>query len=237
MKNDKDNCLLHLCRQDTGGKRARREEITPLLVVCHLLIIDGGLLIIPVIIRDMSKTNAKSGQLSSSQQGIRVGDGWVDRDVRELKEWLIPLTVNDLLVVPNNLQALLHDIHVLIHAPACFKDTPEHLQDDGVETRSGGGTTAMGSAGMSGSRSRRTSTRSPWILGHYGAKRLMSYNLIELLLGHHLNHVLNIRCKSTRSQWVGGDVPNLIHNILKNIKAHRPRESIKQVSLIGQNSL
>jgi hypothetical protein len=89
----------------------------------------------------------------------------------------------------------------LIRVLARGKDTPKHLQDARVETKSGGaGTTAMGSARRSGSMSRRTSMRSPWILVHYGAKWFMSYILIELLLSHHLNYVLNIWCKSTRSQ-------------------------------------
>jgi hypothetical protein len=95
--------------------------------------------------------------------------------VRELKKRLIPLTVNNLLVAPHNLKVLLHHIHALIRAPAHDKDTPEHLQDARVENRSGGGTITTGSAGRSSSKSGRTSTRSPWILGHCGVKRLMCY--------------------------------------------------------------
>jgi hypothetical protein len=113
---------------------------------------------------------------------------------------------------------LLHHIHVLIHAPARGKDTLEHLQDARVDTRSVGGTNSVSSVGRSGNRSGGASMMIPRILGHCRVKRLILYILVELVMCHHLNHVLNIRCKSIRSQWVGDDVPNLIHNILKNIK-------------------
>jgi hypothetical protein len=79
-------------------KRARSEEAAPLLVVLHLLVVIGL-----VIIVNTSRTNTKSSQLSGSQRCIKVGDRWEDRDIGELKEQLMPLTVDDLLVVPNNL--------------------------------------------------------------------------------------------------------------------------------------
>jgi hypothetical protein len=44
-----------------------------------------------------------------------------------LKKWLIPLTVNDLLTAANNMNLLLHHIHMLICAMAHGKDTREHL--------------------------------------------------------------------------------------------------------------
>jgi hypothetical protein len=77
---------------------------------------------------------------------------------------------------------------------------------------------------------------SPRIPRHCGAKWLMCYILVEFLLGHHISHVLNIESKSTGSQRDGGDVSNLFHNVLKNIKAHRLHESIQQLSLIRQYS-
>jgi hypothetical protein len=66
-------------------------------------------------------------------------------DVGELLERLIPLAVNNLLVAPHNLKAMIHHIQTLISAPICGKDTPEHLQDAGVGSRSGGGTTTVSS--------------------------------------------------------------------------------------------
>jgi hypothetical protein len=54
-------------------------------------------------------------------------DGREDRDVWELLERLIPLAVNNLLVALHNLKALIHHIQTLISAPACGKDTSEHL--------------------------------------------------------------------------------------------------------------
>jgi hypothetical protein len=116
-----------------------------------------------------------------SQRAVGVGDRWEDRDVGELLERLIPLAVNNLLVAPHNLKALILHIQTLISASACGKDTLERLQDAGVGSRSRGGTTTMGSVRRS---SRRTSTRSPWILGHCRTKRVMTHILVELLLRH-----------------------------------------------------
>jgi hypothetical protein len=70
-----------------------------LLDVLRFLII-VGLHLIVIVRRNTSRTNAKSSQLSRSQRAVGVGDGWEDRDVRELLEWLVPLAVNNLLVVP-----------------------------------------------------------------------------------------------------------------------------------------
>jgi hypothetical protein len=115
----------------------------------------------------------------------RVEDGREDRDIGELLEWLIPLTVNNLLVMPHNLKALIHHIQMLISAPTCDKDTSKHLQDAGVGSGSRGGTTTTGRVRRSSNRSsKRTSTRIPWILGHYRAKRVMTHILVELLLCH-----------------------------------------------------
>jgi hypothetical protein len=68
---------------------------------------------------------------------------------------------------------------------------------------------------------------SPGILGYCGAKRVMPHILLELLMCHHLNHVLNIGCKSTQSELVGGNVPNLIYNVLKHIKPLMLHECIQ----------
>jgi hypothetical protein len=114
-----------------------------LVVLCLLVII--GLRLIAVIRRNMSRANVESSQLGRSQRAVGVRDGQEDRDVRELLERLIPLAVNNLLVVLHNLKALIHHIHALISASACGKDTPEHLQDAGVGSRSKGGTTTASS--------------------------------------------------------------------------------------------
>jgi hypothetical protein len=67
-------------------------------VLRFLIIVDLRLIVI--VRRNTSRTNAKSSQLSRSQRAVGVGDGWEDRDVGELLEWLVPLAVNNLLVVP-----------------------------------------------------------------------------------------------------------------------------------------
>jgi hypothetical protein len=94
----------------------------------------------------------------------------------------------------------------------------------------------VGSASRSHGWGRRARMMSPQILGHGVMRRHMLDILVELLMCHHLNHILNVRIKSTRSHRVGGNVPNLINNILKNIKAYGFHESIQQVLLIGQYS-
>jgi hypothetical protein len=138
-----------------------------LLIILHLLIIIGLLLI---VVRNMSSANAESSQLDRRQQGVGVRDMREDRYVRKLQERLVPLAMNVLLIAPHNLKALIQHIHTLIRALTCGKDTSEHLQDAAVGTRSGGDTTTAGSAGRSGSNSGRTSSSSPWFLGHCGAK-------------------------------------------------------------------
>jgi hypothetical protein len=75
----------------------------------------------------MSSVNVESSQLGRSQRAVGVGDGREDRDVGKLLEWLVTLAMNNLLVVPYNLKALIHYVQTLISAPACDKDTPEHL--------------------------------------------------------------------------------------------------------------
>jgi hypothetical protein len=192
-----------------------------LLVILHLLIIVG--LLLAIIIGNMSRANAEVSQLDRSQWGIGVGDGREDRDVRELLEQLIPLAVNNLLVVLHNLQVLFHDIQALIRAPTHHKDASGHLQKAVVGAGGRRGTTAASTVRRS---SRKTSTRSPHILWHYGVKRIMSWVMVEFLLGHHLNHVLNIWSKATWSKRFGGYVSYLIYNVLKDVKAHRLDESI-----------
>jgi hypothetical protein len=164
-----------------------------LLIILHLLIvIDGLLIIIIVIIGSSSGTNAKTNQISRSQRGIGVGDGWEDGHVRELKKRLILLTVDNLLDVSNYLKALIHHIHVLIRATTHGKDTPEHLQETRAGASGGGGATIVGRVRRSHSWKRRSSAVSPQILGHCGAKWFMCVILIELLICHNLNHALNI---------------------------------------------
>jgi hypothetical protein len=203
-----------------------------LIVLCLLVVV--GLHLIVVIQRNTTRANAKSSQLGRSQWVIGVWDGREDRDIGELLKWLVPLAVNNLLAMPHNLKALIHHIQTLISVPTCGKDTLEHLQDARVGSRSGGGTTTAGSVRRS---SRRTSTRSPWILGHCRTKRVMTHIFVELLLCDRLNYKLNIWSKATWSERVGGYVSYLIHNALEDIKAHRLHESIQQVPLISRNSL
>jgi hypothetical protein len=91
---DRDNSLLPLCHQGTKKWKEVKEVKMPrrLLVVLHLLIVIGLLFIIIVVIRSTCKADAKSYQLSRSRRGIGVRDGWEDRHVGELKEWLISLS-------------------------------------------------------------------------------------------------------------------------------------------------
>jgi uncharacterized membrane protein len=97
-----------------------------LLVILYLLIIIGLRLIV-VVRRSTSMANVESSQLGRSQRAVGVGDGWEDRDVRELLERLIPLAVNNLLIALHNLKALIYHIQTLIGAPACGKNTPENI--------------------------------------------------------------------------------------------------------------
>jgi hypothetical protein len=145
---DKDNSLLPLCRQGTKKGKEPKQAKMPhqLLIILHLLVIIGFLFIIIIVVGSMCRADAKSSQLSRSQRDIWFGDGWVDRHARELKKRLILLTMNDLLVAPDDLNALLHHLHVLICVTAYGKDTLEHLQDAKVGARGGGGTTTAGSA-------------------------------------------------------------------------------------------
>jgi hypothetical protein len=115
---DKNKSRLPLCGQGTKKGKEPKQVQAPcgLLIVLYLLIVIGLLFIIIVIVGSMRGANAKSSQLSMSQWGIGVGDGREDRHVGELKERLIPLTVNNLLVALNYLKALLHHIHALIRA-------------------------------------------------------------------------------------------------------------------------
>jgi hypothetical protein len=105
-----------------------------LLIILRLLIVIGGLLLL-IIVRSMSGTDAKDYQLSKSQQGIGVGNGREDRHVGELKERLIPLTVDNLLGAPNYLKALLRHIRVLFRAMTHDKDTSKYLQEARVGAR------------------------------------------------------------------------------------------------------
>jgi hypothetical protein len=140
-----------------------------LLVVLRPLIVASLLLI--VVVGNLRRANAEGSQLSRSQRGVGVRDGQEDRDVGELLEWLIPLAVNNLLVAPHNLQVLLHDIEALIQAPTHHKDASEDLQKAIFSAGGRRGTATVGSARRSSSR---TSTRSPQMLRHCRANRIMS---------------------------------------------------------------
>jgi hypothetical protein len=65
----------------------------------------------------------------------------------------------------------------------------------------------------------------------------MTHILVELLLRHRLNHKLNVWSKAIGSKRVGGYVPYLIYNVLKDIKEHRFHERIQQVPIISRNGL
>jgi hypothetical protein len=126
--NNKDNPLLPLCRQDKKMEKSYEAKVLRrLLIVLRLLIVVDLLLIVIIVVRNMSKSNAEGSQLCMSQRGIGVGDRREDRYAAKLQERLILLTVNNLLVAPHNLKALIHHIHALIRALTCGKDTTEHL--------------------------------------------------------------------------------------------------------------
>jgi hypothetical protein len=57
----------------------------------------------------------------------------------------IPLAVENLLLPPKDLCAVLRNIHALVGPVGHGQDTPEHLQEAGVGTGGGGGTTTLGS--------------------------------------------------------------------------------------------
>jgi hypothetical protein len=156
----------------------------------------------------------------------RVINGRVDRHVKELKERLIPLTMNDLLIVVNNLHLLLYHIHALICVTTHGEDALKHLQEIGV-LRGGRDTIAVGSVSRSHDWRQRRRVMSSWILGNCWMKRLICSILVELLMDHHLNHALNIRSKSARSLRVGGIVPYLIHYVVEHIKPLMLHEQLK----------
>jgi hypothetical protein len=79
-------------------KREKSYEVqkqSRLLIILHLLVI-GSLRLIVVIGRNTSRANTKSSQLGRSQGAIG--------DIRKLLERLVPLAVNNHLVVPHNLR-------------------------------------------------------------------------------------------------------------------------------------
>jgi hypothetical protein len=134
--------------------------------------------------------------------------------------------VNDILITVNNVEAGLHHIHALIYVMAHGKDTPETLQEPGVGAGGGGDTTAAGNV----SRShiwRRRSAMTSWILRNCRAKWLMCYILIELLIGHRLDHAHDIWSKSIRSLRVDRNVSYLINDVVKHIELLILHESIK----------
>jgi hypothetical protein len=230
MKNDRVSSPPLASRHQKGKRLKEVQAPRQLLIILCLIVVIGDLLIIIVIIvivrRSIRGAHAKGSQLSRSQGGIGVDDRWIDGHVGELKKRLIPLIVNDLLVAVDNQHALLYHIQTLIYEAAHVEDTLEHLQESGDGARGGVGTTTVGSVSRSHSWRRRRSAMSPWILGNCGAKRLMCNVLVKFLMSHHLNHALNVGSKSTRSLRVYGNVPYLIHDVVKHIKPFMLHESI-----------
>jgi hypothetical protein len=120
---------------------------------------------------------------------------------------------------------------------ADYSVAKKHQQQESVRHRGQGwegrrarqgtqGTTTTGSASRSHSWRSRRSVMASWILGNYRAERLMFNILIEPLMCHHLHHAHDLRSKSTRSQWVNGNVPYFIHDVVKLIKPLMLHESI-----------
>jgi hypothetical protein len=106
--------------------------------------------------------------------------------------------MNDLLVPLKDLRAVIKNIHVLVGMMTHGKYTPKHLQDAGVSTRGGGGTTIVGST-RRGCIRRWRGAAADGNLVKRGMERLMSNILDKPLMSHHLDHARNERCKSTRS--------------------------------------
>jgi hypothetical protein len=69
-------------------------------------------------------------------------------------------------------------------------------------------------------------------LGKSRVKRLMCNILVEPLMSHYLNHAHDEGSKSTRLKRFDGDVPNLIHYIVKDIKILILHDDIKKIPLI-----
>jgi hypothetical protein len=90
-------------------------------------------------------------QESASRRGQ---DGREDRDIGEILERRIPLAMNNLLVTPHNLKALMHHIQTLISVSACGGAEgapPLRVVRDGVATEELA-REALGSLGIAGRR-------------------------------------------------------------------------------------
>jgi hypothetical protein len=145
---------------------------------------------------------------------------------------LIPLAVNNLLVVRWNVHAVLHHIHALICVMAHSKDTSEHLQEAEVGAGGGGGTTTAGSVRRSYIQ-RRRGVAVDWSLRNIRVKSVMCHILVEPFVSHRLDHAHDIGSKSTRSERVDGYVLNFIHNVVKDIKVLILHEGVKEVPIKG----
>jgi hypothetical protein len=121
---------------------------------------------------------------------------WVNWLLRDLDKWLIPQTMNDVLVPLEDVSAMLKDIHALVDVMAHGKDTSKHLQDIRVSTGGGRGTTTVGRA-RRGYIRRRRGVAVDRKLGKSRAKRLMCNILIESLMSHRLNHAHDEGSEST----------------------------------------
>jgi hypothetical protein len=130
-----------------------------------------------------------------SQRGVRVGDGWVNQLLGELDKRVIPLTMNDVLVPPEDVGAVLMDIHALVGAMTHGEESMKHLQDAGVSSRGGRGTTIVGRVRRGYMQRRRGAVDRK--LGKSRAKRLMCHILVEPLMSHRLNHAHDEGSKAT----------------------------------------
>jgi hypothetical protein len=131
--------------------------------------------------------------------------------------------VNGLLVLLKNIGAVLKNIHVLIGVMKHGEDTLKHLQDARVSTRGGRGITTAGRVRRDYIR-RRRDVVVDGKLGKSRAKKLMCNILVEPLMSHCLNHANDEGSESTQSERIDGDVSNLIHYVVKDIKVEGPEK-------------
>jgi hypothetical protein len=202
-----------------------------LIIFRHLIIIFFFIIVIAIIIivggrRSMRNAYTKGGQLGLSQQAVGVRDDWVDWVLGELNKRVIPLAVDDGLVLPKDVGAGLKSIHALVGTTTHGKDTPKHLQDAEVNTRGVRGTTTTGRVRRDYIwRGRGTSL--DLNLGKSRTKGLMGDMLHKLLVGHHLDHAHDEGSESRRSERVDWDVSYLIGDVVKGVEVLILRDGIK----------
>jgi hypothetical protein len=103
--------------------------------------------------------------------------------------------MNDVLVPPEDVGAVLMDIHALVGAMTHGEESMKHLQDAGVSSRGGRGTTIVGRVSRGYMQRRRGAVDRK--LGKSRAKRLMCHILVEPLMSHRLNHAHDEGSKAT----------------------------------------